>query len=101
MIDQMIIAEQRHLAKRHDEEACACREGMFPRDMANRRSVLFAAGSSAAAAAVLATAARAAERKAPPGAEFFEPPADPTKELGRAVAADGGYGSRSQFEAEV
>ena len=61
MIDQMIIAEQRHLAKRHDEEACACREGMFPRDMAaNRRSVLFAAGSSAAAAAMLATAARAA-----------------------------------------
>jgi sulfane dehydrogenase subunit SoxC len=28
-------------------------------------------------------------------------PADPTTEQGRAVAADGGYGSRSQFETEV
>src|ERR1700730_17265926 len=102
MIDQMIIDGQRRVAKRQDEEACACREGMFPRDTAaNRRSVFFAAGSSAAAAAMLASMARAAERKAPPGAEFFEPPADPTKELGRAVAADGGYGSRSQFETEV
>ena len=39
--------------------------------------------------------------KAPPGAQSFDVPADPTKELGRAVAADGGYGSRSQFESEV
>ncbi len=31
----------------------------------------------------------------------FDVPADPTKEQGRAVAADGGYGSRSQFETEV
>jgi sulfane dehydrogenase subunit SoxC len=28
-------------------------------------------------------------------------PNDPTKEQGRPVAADGGYGSRSQFETEV
>ncbi len=101
-IDQMIAAEQRHLAKRHDEESCECREGMFPRARsASRRALLFAAGSSAAAAAAATAAARASEQKAPPGAEFFQPPADPTKELGRAVAADGGYGSRSQFETEV
>ena len=31
----------------------------------------------------------------------FSVPDDPTKEQGRAVAADGGYGSRSQFETEV
>ena len=40
-------------------------------------------------------------RKAPPGAIHFGVPDDPTKEQGRAVAADGGYGSRSQFETEL
>jgi sulfane dehydrogenase subunit SoxC len=100
LIDAMILVEQRHLAERRSEEACACKEGLFPRKLpTSRRSFLFAAGSTAGA--VLAGAANAGEQKAPPGAQFFEAPLDPTKELGRAVAADGGYGSRSQFEAEV
>ena len=45
--------------------------------------------------------AHTADQKAPPGAIHFSVPDDPTKEQGRAVAADGGYGSRSQFETEV
>jgi sulfane dehydrogenase subunit SoxC len=70
---------------------------MFPRSPASRRRFLFAAGSAAS----LASSTAALAQKAPPGAVYFDAPADPTKELGRAVAADGGYGSRSQFETEV
>ncbi|WP_236960277.1 molybdopterin-dependent oxidoreductase [Methylobacterium durans] len=42
-----------------------------------------------------------AESKAPAGAQWFAVPEDPTKEQGRPVGADGGYGSRSQFETAV
>ncbi|WP_111388541.1 sulfite dehydrogenase, partial [Rhodoplanes serenus] len=45
--------------------------------------------------------APALAQTAPPGAQYFAPQADPTKEQGRPVAGDGGYGSRSQFETEV
>ena len=69
LIDAIIIAEQRHLAERRSEEACACKEGMFPRNLpTSRRSFVFAAGSTAGA--VLAGAASAGEQKAPPGAQF-------------------------------
>ncbi len=61
---------------------------------------MFAAASVAGVAGSSALA-QAADQKAPPGAFHFDVPADPTKEQGRAVAADGGYGSRSQFETEV
>ena len=55
-----------------------------------------------AAGAVSSSAlAQPAGQKAPPGAIHFDVPADPTKEQGRAVLADGGYGSRSQFKSEV
>ena len=105
IIEEMIAVEARHLAQRQSPEAeCACKEGMFPtRGPTDRRTFLFAAGSTAgaAAAAVLASPGRAADSKAPPGAEYFEVPADPTKQLGRPVAGDGGYGSRSQFETEL
>jgi sulfane dehydrogenase subunit SoxC len=105
LIDQMIAAEARHLAQRRTQEKdCSCTEGMFPaRAPTDRRSFLFAAGSTAgaAAAAVLAGAAQAADQKNPPGAQNFPVPADPTKEQGRPVGGDGGYGSRSQFETEV
>jgi sulfane dehydrogenase subunit SoxC len=75
---------------------------MFPdRAPTDRRAFLLAAGSTAGATAVLGSTARAADQKAPPGAQYFSVPADPTKELGRTVAVDGGYGSRSQFESEV
>ena len=105
IIEEMIAVEARHMAQRQPPKAeCACKDGMFPaRTPANRRTFLFAAGSTAgaAAAAVLATPGRAADSKTPPGAEYFEVPPDPTKQQGRPVAGDGGYGSRSQFETEV
>ena len=75
---------------------------MFPkRAPANRRDFLFTAGSSAGAAAAAMLSGSAVAQQASPGAVRFDVPADPTKEQGRAVAADGGYGSRSQFESEV
>ncbi len=102
IIEEMVAVEARHIAQRQAAEAeCACKNGMFPtRASANRRTFLFAAGSTAGAA-VLATPGRGADSKAPSGAEYFEVPPDPTKQLGRPVAGDGGYGSRSQFETEV
>ena len=102
MIDDMIAAEARYLSQRATEEECDCKDGMFPsRAPANRRNFLFAAGSSAGAAAAALLAGSAAAQQAPAGAKHFDVPADPTKEQGRAVAADGGYGTRSQFETEV
>jgi sulfane dehydrogenase subunit SoxC len=93
---EMVAAETRQIAQREAQE-CDCKDGMFPRSPASRRRFLFAAGSAAS----LAGSTAALAQKAPPGAVYFDAPADPTKELGRAVAADGGYGSRSQFETEV
>lgn len=100
IIDGMIATEARQLSQRAEEsEECECKDGMFPsRATSNRRNFLFAAGSGAAAALV---ARSAAAQQAPAGAKHFDVPPDPTKEQGRPVAADGGYGSRSQFESEV
>jgi sulfane dehydrogenase subunit SoxC len=102
IIEEMIAAEARHMAQRQPPEAeCVCKDGMFPtRALSNRRTFLFSAAGGAALTA-FAGAGRAAESKAPPGAEYFEVPADPTRQLGRPVAGDRGYGSRSQFETEV
>ena len=103
LADDMIAVEARHIAERRTEDAtCDCQDGMFPRTVtANRRKVLFAAGSSLAGLLASPALAQAPASKAPPGAFHFEVPDDPTKEQGRPVAADGGYGSRSQFESEV
>jgi sulfane dehydrogenase subunit SoxC len=101
MADGLVQTESWHIAQRRAEEQCDCKEGMFPGKVhGNRRAFLTAAGS---AAGLLASSAlsRAADQKAPPEAIQFAAPEDPTKEPGRAVAADGGYGSRSQFETEV
>ncbi len=59
--------------------------------------------SRPARSASLATEARRRRlRRSPrPGAVYYDVPPDPTKVPGRAVAADGGYGTRSQFETEV
>ena len=107
-IEEMIRAEARLLAQRKAEQAdaCPCTEGMFPAGrMASRRGFLFAAGSTAGAAAAAligsAMSPSAAEDKAPPGARRFDVPEDPTKEQGRPTGADGGYGTRSQFETEA
>ena len=102
-VDEMIAAEARHIALRKTEEEknCDCKKGMFSRvNETDRRNFLFAAGSFAGVIGSTVFA-KAAEEKAPPGAVHFDVPQDPTKEPGRAVAADGGYGSRSQFESEV
>ena len=63
---------------------------------------MFAAGSALAAGMSAAVSpARAADRKAPAGAVWRDVPDDPTKVPGTPTADDGGYGSRSQFEAEA
>jgi sulfane dehydrogenase subunit SoxC len=100
--EEIISVEAQYLALRKTgEQDCDCKDGMYPRmRTTNRRRFLSAAGSLAGGIASSALA-QAAEQKAPPGAFSFGVPEDPTKEQGRAVAADGGYGSRSQFEAEL
>jgi sulfane dehydrogenase subunit SoxC len=100
--DAMIATEARHIAQgMAQEEACKCKDGMFPEaGLTDRRTFLFASGSLAGVMSSPALA-QPAGQKAPPGAILFDVPADPTREQGRAVAADGGYGSRSQFETEV
>jgi sulfane dehydrogenase subunit SoxC len=104
LADEMVLAEARHIAQRKaqdQDQDCDCKEGMFPQaSVTDRRKFLFAAASVAGVAGSSALA-QAAEKKAPAGAFHFDVPADPTKEQGRAVAADGGYGSRSQFETEL
>lgn len=93
-------AEARFLAARQEEEACACREGMFPATPSRRRLLTGGTALAGAAAAGL-VAGRAVARDAPPGAVLRDVPEDPTKVQGEPVAADGGYGSRSQFATEV
>jgi sulfane dehydrogenase subunit SoxC len=80
-------------------EECPCQEGMFPRGNVSRRGFLFAAGSSAGAAAIVSPGLALAA--APPGAVEYPVAPDPTKEQGRPVGSDGGYGTRSQFETAV
>jgi sulfane dehydrogenase subunit SoxC len=75
-------------------EDCDCKEGMFPRKTLNRRGLLFAAGSTFGAIAQRASA----KTPSPPGAVSYEAADDPTKEMGREIGRDGGYGTRSQFE---
>jgi sulfane dehydrogenase subunit SoxC len=102
MADEMVRAEARLLARGEPEvQDCDCKEGMFPRTApTNRRKFLFAAGSIAGAAG-MATSTAAFAQKAPPGAVWYDVPADPTKVQGRPIGAQGGYGARSQFETEV
>ncbi|MDX6752100.1 sulfite dehydrogenase [Geminicoccaceae bacterium 1502E] len=100
LAEARLLAERREAA-RQDEE-CECREGMFPAASASRRGLL-SGGSAMAGAAVAALLQGRTVRaeEAPAGAVLRDVPEDPTKMLGEAVAADGGYGSRSQFETEV
>jgi sulfane dehydrogenase subunit SoxC len=67
---------------------------MFPARATSRRG--FLAGAALAAAAPVA-----ARAEAPPGAVEYDVPEDPTKVQGRLTGADGGYGTRSQFETAV
>src|SRR6266566_3936002 len=86
-------AQARALAARED---CDCKEGMFA--LAPNRRQLFGGAGLVAAVGMTAMLPRAGEAKASPGAVEYPVPQDPTKEQGRIMGADGGYGSRSQFE---
>jgi sulfane dehydrogenase subunit SoxC len=65
-----------------------------------RRGLLSGAGL-VAAVATTSMLPRTTLAKAPPGAVEYQVPDDPTKEPGRLMGTDGGYGSRSQFETDV
>lgn len=80
------------------EEDCECKGGMYPRT--SRRQVLKGAGMVVAATALAGTAGETARAAAPPGAEEFPVPDDPSKVPGSRKDG-GGYGTRSQFETEV
>jgi sulfane dehydrogenase subunit SoxC len=89
-------SDARALAARQD---CDCKEGMFA--LAATRRQMFGGAALVAAIGMTAALPRTAEAKAPPGAAEYPVPADPTKEPGRQMGEDGGYGTRSQFETEV
>src|ERR1700692_3104606 len=80
-------------------EDCECKDGMFA--LATTRRHLFAGTGLVAAVGMTAMLPRAGGAAAPPGAVEYPVPADSTKEQGRVMGVDGGYGSRSQFETEV
>jgi sulfane dehydrogenase subunit SoxC len=89
-------AQARAVAVRED---CDCKEGMFA--LAPSRRQLFGGAGLVAAVGMTAMLPRVARAKAPPGAVEYPVPEDPTKEPGRMMGTDGGYGTRSQFETEV
>lgn len=95
MAEALVDIEQHILASGSAAEECECKEGMFPG--LTRRGLL--AGGAAMSGGVLA--AGVARADAPPGAIEYPVQPDPTKEQGRLILDDGGYGSRSQFENEV
>lgn len=78
---------------------CPCKEGMFALALTRRQAVTRA--GLAAAAAMTGMLPRAARSEAPPGAGEYPVPDDSTKEPGRPMGLDRGYGLRSQFETEV
>jgi sulfane dehydrogenase subunit SoxC len=78
-------------------EDCECKEGVYALAPSRRH---FFAGAGLVAGVGIGTP-RSASAKAPPGAVEYPVPVDSTKEPGRMMGADGGYGSRSQFETEI
>jgi len=93
-IDGMIEAENRAITLRQKQQACECKDGMFP--ATNRRGFLTALVAGAGATTLLNNRANAAA-----GSVDYKVQADPTREPGRPTNSDNGYGSRSQFENEV
>jgi sulfane dehydrogenase subunit SoxC len=69
--------------------------------LATTRRQLFGGACLIAAVGMTGMLPRTAAAKAPPGAVEYPVPDDSTKEQGRMMGQDGGYGSRSQFESEV
>ena len=89
-------AQAREIASKQD---CGCQEGMFAL-APTRRGLIHGAGL-VGAVGVTAVLPRMTFAKAPPGAIEYQALEDPTKEPGRLMGVDGGYGSRSQFETDV
>ena len=83
------------------DEDCPCKDGMKPHLELDRRKLIFSAAAATAAVPLAAAPALAEKKTAPPGAVLYDVPDDPTKEMGRGVHEDNGYGTRSQFETEV
>lgn len=98
-IEELVAAEERYLAAKEDPEKCDCKQGMFPAAPAKmgRRDFLTASALLAGTSML----PRLASAAPPPGAKEFEVLPDSTKAQGRLTHADGGYGSRSQFETAV
>jgi len=94
MAESLVEIERQMLEEEAGEE-CDCKDGMFPG--LTRRNLL--AGGAALGGSLLAAGQGRAD--APPGAVEYRVQPDPTKEQGRTILDDGGYGSRSQFESEV
>ncbi len=94
MANALVQLEAKALGASGVSEDCDCKEGMF--NGLSRRNIL-------TAGVALATGALAgrAQAEAPAGAVEYHVQKDPTKEQGRTILDDGGYGSRSQFENEV
>jgi len=95
MAESLVEIERQMLSEPPQEEECECKEGMF--SGLTRRNLL--AGGLALGGAAFTAGHAAAD--APPGAFEYDVQPDPTKEQGRTILDDGGYGSRSQFENEV
>lgn len=89
---------RRRVGRSDNAPDCPCQNEIHAPHQAGRRGLLLGAGSLASAGAIMAARHAAA---APAGSIDFDVAADPTKEQGRATGADGGYGSRSQFEKSV
>jgi sulfane dehydrogenase subunit SoxC len=89
-------AQARYVAALED---CECKEGMFA--LAATRRQLFGGAGVVAAVGMTTMLPGPAMAKAPPGAGEYPVQADSTKEQGRMMGADGGYGLRSQFETDV
>ena len=95
-IEGMIKAEEAAIASRPEfQKKAEIKKGT---SLDRRKFLTAAAVASAGAAGIISKEAQAA---APPGAIEYPVPEDPTKVQGRLTNADGGYGSRSQFENEV
>jgi sulfane dehydrogenase subunit SoxC len=89
-------AQAREIAALED---CECKGGMFA--LATSRRALLSVAGAVAATGASAVLPRPTNAKAPPGAVEYTVQADSTKEPGRMMGVDDGYGSRSQFETEV
>ena len=96
-IEGMIKAEETAIAQR--DEFKKKREGKNGNEIDRRKFLTAAATAAGVGAAGLIS--KEANAGVPAGSIDYPVPEDPAKVQGRLTNADGGYGSRSQFESEV